>query len=220
MLPHTASEASTTPEKSLLEDRKRKRDVLSCLDCRRRKLKCDRVFPVCGRCQKGGNASSCTYKTLHGSENSHQEELDASLEDDRDGEKRQRVSYGADRTNGANYTAKEATKGVTAAPIPVILTQEDIMRRLESRLSNLERGMAQGTSMAALARDKFGEAAIGTLGPKQKELRMKEPEATFFKGRGFRTQFYGPSNPMSLLAHVCFVSGSLLLRIMADSHSF
>jgi hypothetical protein len=39
----------------------KKRKVLSCYACRNRKMKCDRVYPVCGRCQKTGRADQCTY---------------------------------------------------------------------------------------------------------------------------------------------------------------
>ncbi|KAF1836768.1 C6 zinc finger domain-containing protein [Decorospora gaudefroyi] len=39
----------------------KKRKVLSCYACRSRKMKCDRVYPVCGRCQKTGRADQCTY---------------------------------------------------------------------------------------------------------------------------------------------------------------
>ncbi|CAA9962431.1 C6 zinc finger domain containing protein [Pyrenophora teres f. maculata] len=39
----------------------KKRKVLSCYACRSRKMKCDRVFPVCGRCNKTGRSQECTY---------------------------------------------------------------------------------------------------------------------------------------------------------------
>ncbi|KAH7391748.1 hypothetical protein BKA66DRAFT_413199 [Pyrenochaeta sp. MPI-SDFR-AT-0127] len=39
----------------------KKRKVLSCFACRSRKMKCDRVYPVCGRCQKTGRRDQCTY---------------------------------------------------------------------------------------------------------------------------------------------------------------
>ncbi|USP79693.1 uncharacterized protein yc1106_06967 [Curvularia clavata] len=39
----------------------KKRKVLSCYACRNRKMKCDRVFPVCGRCEKTGRRHECTY---------------------------------------------------------------------------------------------------------------------------------------------------------------
>ncbi|KAF2134067.1 hypothetical protein P153DRAFT_353273 [Dothidotthia symphoricarpi CBS 119687] len=40
---------------------KKKRRVLSCFACRDRKMKCDRIYPVCGRCQKTGRADQCAY---------------------------------------------------------------------------------------------------------------------------------------------------------------
>jgi hypothetical protein len=44
--------------------RKRKqRAVLSCNDCRRRKLKCDRELP-CNRCKHGGVADKCAYGNI------------------------------------------------------------------------------------------------------------------------------------------------------------
>lgn len=39
----------------------KKRKVLSCYACRSRKMKCDRVYPVCGRCEKTGRSKQCTY---------------------------------------------------------------------------------------------------------------------------------------------------------------
>jgi hypothetical protein len=42
-------------------ERKRRRKVLSCYDCRRRKLQCDRQIPACSRCTKAGQAASCLY---------------------------------------------------------------------------------------------------------------------------------------------------------------
>lgn len=49
------------PDDSTRGDRKRKRKVLSCCTCRRRKLQCDRVLPTCGRCRTSGQPSSCIY---------------------------------------------------------------------------------------------------------------------------------------------------------------
>src|ERR1700749_211385 len=38
---------------------KRRRLALSCVACRRRKVKCDRTYPTCVRCQKAG--ATCDY---------------------------------------------------------------------------------------------------------------------------------------------------------------
>ncbi|KAL8243564.1 hypothetical protein R6Q59_009822 [Mikania micrantha] len=50
---------------------KRQRLALSCVDCRRRKVKCDRTYPICIRCQKGGSADSCLYVSHTGLEPDH-----------------------------------------------------------------------------------------------------------------------------------------------------
>ncbi|PYH98263.1 hypothetical protein BO71DRAFT_371435 [Aspergillus ellipticus CBS 707.79] len=42
--------------------RKRRRRTMACMQCRSRKLRCDREYPVCGRCQKSKTPSRCTYE--------------------------------------------------------------------------------------------------------------------------------------------------------------
>ncbi|GAA5825755.1 hypothetical protein JCM11251_000359 [Rhodosporidiobolus azoricus] len=41
--------------------RKRNRMALSCKECKRRKIKCDRVMPVCGHCAKRNRPTDCTW---------------------------------------------------------------------------------------------------------------------------------------------------------------
>lgn len=42
--------------------RKRRRRTMACLQCRSRKLKCDREYPTCGRCMKSKTPTKCTYE--------------------------------------------------------------------------------------------------------------------------------------------------------------
>lgn len=42
--------------------RKRRRRTMACTQCRSRKLRCDREYPICGRCQKNKSPTSCTYE--------------------------------------------------------------------------------------------------------------------------------------------------------------
>lgn len=63
---------------------KRRRLALSCVDCRRRKVKCGRETPACVRCVRGGLGEKCQYvayddrsgalptPTEDGAENHHQ----------------------------------------------------------------------------------------------------------------------------------------------------
>lgn len=48
------------PTSSVTSPPKRPRPVLSCLECRRKKLKCDRLLP-CQQCLKGGRSHLCHY---------------------------------------------------------------------------------------------------------------------------------------------------------------
>ena len=42
--------------------RKRRRRTMACTQCRSRKLRCDREYPICSRCQKSKNPAQCTYE--------------------------------------------------------------------------------------------------------------------------------------------------------------
>lgn len=42
--------------------RKRRRRTMACTQCRSRKLRCDREYPICGRCQKSKTPAQCTYE--------------------------------------------------------------------------------------------------------------------------------------------------------------
>jgi len=39
----------------------RQRNIISCLTCRRRKVRCDHQYPICSACQRGSH--TCTYAT-------------------------------------------------------------------------------------------------------------------------------------------------------------
>ncbi|GAB0137027.1 hypothetical protein EsDP_00005310 [Epichloe bromicola] len=53
------------PQESQRIVRKRKRNCLSCLRCRRLKVKCDKEFP-CGRCKSSGSDRECYYSCNKG----------------------------------------------------------------------------------------------------------------------------------------------------------
>ena len=57
-LGHRSASAECFPANT---EQKRKRRIFSCSECRRKKLRCDRVYPSCGRCQESSHATSCVY---------------------------------------------------------------------------------------------------------------------------------------------------------------
>ncbi|KAK3903876.1 multidrug resistance regulator 1 [Staphylotrichum tortipilum] len=61
----TTTQTTTTTDGGRPPPRKRQRVRLSCLECRRRKLSCDREFP-CSRCLQSGTPERCEYETRPG----------------------------------------------------------------------------------------------------------------------------------------------------------
>lgn len=52
--------ASNVPQPE--RPRKRRRRTMACMQCRSRKLRCDREYPTCGRCSKSKTPTKCTYE--------------------------------------------------------------------------------------------------------------------------------------------------------------
>lgn len=52
----------THPSPEQQQPRKRRRRTMACTQCRSRKLRCDREYPACGRCQKSKTPTACTYE--------------------------------------------------------------------------------------------------------------------------------------------------------------
>ena len=186
--------ASTTSDGHVPVSRKRKRNVLSCLDCRRRKVKCDHGLPACSRCRQRGVASSCTYEYSLGDEYGHQGESAIPADEDLS------MTAKAPEPPTSGHPDGPITTHIPPAPMSAYLEQRDTITRLENRLKILEAAVANGRS---------GPSAPPEPDP-QREI-PKQLEANFFKGRGFRTQFYGASCPSSILASVCLTSRSLRL---------
>lgn len=185
--------------------RKRKRDVLSCNDCRRRKLKCDRSYPVCGRCQKGGLAESCTYNSNH--QEAQDDEIYASADERSDD--RLRTQSGSIE-NPAHILipksemkfSQEKPRSSTASSTSMLLTaQANTIKQLENRVALLEAMMTKSITCAQ-PQSEPDVIVKKSLSSVQNIEEMKEPEMSFFKGRAFKTQFFGPSHPAGSLAYV------------------
>ncbi|KAJ5225545.1 hypothetical protein N7468_006770 [Penicillium chermesinum] len=158
---------------------KRKRKTYSCDACRRRKLKCDRGYPSCARCMKAGQARSCFY------------DVPPSLE--------QRPSKVAAPPNAAIPTpAYEGKSHTQIAPV----------RSLPSQLPTLQADQNDGTWQ--LLSDVVQNAPNN---PQRPTVRADNEEPSgaathdsyhriIFRGENFKTQYYGGSNPVSLIGHV------------------
>ncbi|KAH7386989.1 hypothetical protein DE146DRAFT_748074 [Phaeosphaeria sp. MPI-PUGE-AT-0046c] len=171
------------PQKS-----RRQRAILSCNECRRRKLKCDRLSP-CDRCIKGDMAESCAY-------GSDAHTIDFDEVQDRP-EKKQCLDHRAARS-----TPSEAYQDPSREQTP--LKRKDVYRRTEAvdRLEHLEREIALLQRHAP----RNGQPTIDGVEflTKSPDLRATSRHAAgvgMMKGRGYGTLFYGASSAMSVVGH-------------------
>jgi hypothetical protein len=150
----------------------KKRKVLSCYACRNRKMKCDRVYPVCGRCKKTGRADQCTY--------------DSRLLEEGTG------SHGVN-TN-AHHTTVTLYETGGHGHVPGTSSVEALRsnaRAQERRIEELERKLA-----AAGVKD--NPSLYRDSKPDEPEIK----EEMMFRGKGFKTQFHGSTSVMSTIAQV------------------
>ncbi|ROW06875.1 hypothetical protein VMCG_04159 [Cytospora schulzeri] len=179
--PQTDDEGENHGERSGSQPpRKRQRVRLSCLECRRRKLSCDRGYP-CERCLKSGTPDRCTYETRPGiAPPPKPAGLPLSQYDGR-------LSLSND-----NLVRKDTTRDF------------DRIRRLEievTQLKNLLTKQVRGDGSLAL-----DEPSPATMRPDPElvpETKLPEfmqyghdadNEMRFFRGKEFRTRYFGPHN--------------------------
>ncbi|KAF2823880.1 hypothetical protein CC86DRAFT_395896 [Ophiobolus disseminans] len=169
---------------------RRQRAILSCNDCRRRKLRCDRLDP-CNRCIKGGIAHSCAY----GSE-AH------SIPPD---EIRGRPIKRARRISGRRQTshvARSLYESDSDREVLVPVDKRAPNTSYNQRFQHIDNGIAQhehvGPSGEQLPKDQVEFLARS---PELKGISRSSAVMGMSKGRGFGTQFYGTSAAMSAVAH-------------------
>ena len=183
---------------------KRRRIAFSCLECRRRKLKCDRTFPACGRCQKGGHPNTCTYDS---------EALESTLSQPSGG-RTQAVPPGDSWTRTAprlpsvarSFAADEGDEDFLRQQpaedaIGRLQAQEERIRQLENRIIGLEKTAYGGRSQwqRSATSPELGKCELKNV-LEQRDAAMRE--TMIFRGKSFKTQFYGASHHTSYLSHV------------------
>lgn len=167
-----------TPEKRT----SKKRKVLSCYACRNRKMKCDRVYPVCTRCQKTGRADQCSYdpRLL---EEAH-------------------VQPGQPLTSNANtsiFTMHDSGINEEYAKDEASDALRWKLRMQERRLEMLEARLATTSKSGNPSQLKD----IPVKAPENLEEMM-------FRGKGFKTQFHGTTSVMSIISQVRVVVDSFI----------
>ena len=202
-----------------LPPRKRRRTALSCFNCRRRKLQCDRNVPSCSRCLTTGMSDTCGYD--HHSPGSTQEEISFKLAT----HNREHHSH----TNGETLITSEANHQLTPTHVPSettvivdgkksvakadsnLLVQEERIRQLESRLVGLESLMRSSHRCTNSSDIPEQQPAIqrgrASLPSELRVERVMEGEA-MLRGQHFETRFFGFSHPSSILGQVLYAMES------------
>jgi len=197
---------------------KRRRIALSCVDCRKRKVKCDRTYPSCVRCQKGGYGDKCLYVSHTGAEPSdglptpegerHRQSRAATEISQSDGEEQ---SQTAARSQEAEVQRQEVNPGTMSkaqyqpAPRPVSDSSQQKIAQLQGRLIELETLIH-----TAIGEPTSHETNIGLFNPMRPDINQEQKslpekhiltdhEKVSLRGESFKTQYLGPSNALAIL---------------------
>jgi hypothetical protein len=167
---------------------RRQRAILSCNDCRRRKLKCDRLSP-CNRCIKGGITDSCAYTA----------EAHDKLPDEAKGRaaKRQR------REQSRTYSSSIGQQDASASP-SIPQTQTEVTRPLTLPEHQDTRVQTLVSSEVPGVKDQVEFLASS---PDLKGVNCSTSFMGMLTGYSFGTHYHGPSSQMSIIAHVRAASG-------------
>lgn len=178
--------ARSPPEGSSGGDKKRRRKVLSCYDCRRRKLQCDRVMPACGRCVKAGQTSSCVYS-----------------------EDATETSQESAKHSGSGERNAFATDPASASSQPFASPDELSMKvkHQERRIHQLEAALARTSHRADAGAARHFDVLKLPMTPESIQdsglgSSINDGETMLLRGKAFETQFSGTTHPLALIAHV------------------
>jgi hypothetical protein len=194
--------------------RKRQRVRLSCLECRRRKLSCDRGFP-CERCIKSGTPDRCSYESRSG------EVVNASAG----------VPPQFAQLDSRRFGLTDAVSGFGARDPDIVRQDHDRIRRLELEIAQLKTQMSRpgaasfdGSTIAATnspATQKDETSPDNDPNAPRPEIQEcidatnasdEKVELRFFRGKGFRTRYFGPHN-----ASMAFVELTGLCPFMRET---
>jgi len=176
---------------------RRQRAILSCNDCRRRKLRCDRLDP-CNRCIKGGIADSCAYGPgAHGTPSEERRGHSA---------KRIRKIIGRRQTSNVAESLHESGSEVSVLESTEPISSRGTYKQADDRQSTELPNLPQ--TPVAEPRDQVEFLAKS---PDLKGVSYSSAAVGMLSGRTYGTQFHGASSVWSVVAHVSEGSRWLVL---------
>lgn len=167
---------------------RRQRAILSCNDCRRRKLKCDRLLP-CNRCIKGGISHSCAYATEADVATAPQETIV------RSSKRRRMETHGNQESSDSECDLRRATDLVTPENLSIATAENNILPDPDIQASTATWTQKQVHEPRDMV-EFLGRS------PNLKSASNHPAVMGMLKGRSYGTFFYGASSAMSIIAHV------------------
>lgn len=176
---------------------KRKRKTLSCYQCRRRKLKCDREQPSCGRCIEGGYPETCSYVYDASSSQNGARRSTPALSSALKLPSHDAFSRGV--PSSAKYSPGSYSPRV-AYQFLELAAEPDAPSSLQAHQNQGTWQLLGQTSAGAEARPNIRADTVDDFASNLKEKMPKE--TVIFRGENFRTHYFGGSNTTSSIAHV------------------
>jgi Fungal specific transcription factor domain/Fungal Zn(2)-Cys(6) binuclear cluster domain len=170
---------------------KRRRLALSCVTCRRRKVKCGREEPKCVRCEKGG--TECLYVP-------YEEDLEGTPLEKR----RTSWSEDAEGWNDAATKVAEVQRSRASGELPQKRStgEHAEIDRLERKIADLEARTRVTEARPAAAHPPMlpGYPTPSSIAiPEAGKNPIYDLEQMLLRGKSFKTQYFGPTHPASIL---------------------
>ncbi|KAF6803918.1 C6 zinc finger domain-containing protein [Colletotrichum musicola] len=199
--------------------RKRQRVRLSCLECRRRKLSCDRGYP-CQRCLKSGTPDRCTYETKSGvvlNASSGVPPAFAQLDSRRNGEL---VMAGKEADITVMREAAKDHDRIRRLELEVAQLKNQLTRQA---MSSFDGSTVAGTNSPHTQKDDIPDTAAEPCA-NNSQLQScwhhsdggDKSELRFFRGKEFRTRYFGPHNATMAFIEVSLQSSPESFRLFLE----
>ena len=176
---------------------KRPRPIKSCLQCRKKKLKCSRELP-CDQCTKIGNHEKCAYSEYAQDSTRRPNQLrDSSIPaTDGNSRKQRRIAasdHDQQRASSPGRDQISGTMDLTSAPVGVVEDLQARVANLEQVLSLSSTHLADGGSSLTLSKH-TALVNINGVGSVSTKGLIDNQKST--------TRFYGQNQKNALLLHV------------------
>ncbi|KAM3560576.1 hypothetical protein MY1884_002832 [Beauveria asiatica] len=158
--------------------RKRRRVVISCFECHRRKQKCDRELP-CGNCIARNRKASCAYEAAAATSKSLKEVGDASVTSSNGSHTTARTSPRQQATDRSHSTGDDPTLSAMAAALGYSQTRPStlsLLRTIETADQQPDNGGRASPSHHQAA---AAESELAPIREKYKSLARQLPAKTY-----------------------------------------